>query len=458
MNPITQALKAGHSAEKILEYLSGTNSELASKIASALGVGYSAKAVLDFVFKAGKSVSNVLPTPNEEEQNLYKKQNYLEPGFKRSLMTGGALLGGLGMAATRGAAALGPEIEVLGAEAVESAVPQLEGPAQQQIEGMLPKQITQQARPIPPSDQPLVTPTQKGFKPTDALTSLVAGAGGFESLPIKKREEIRFIKNIADKFEKTGKTTEDPEVQKMLEKAKSVLSAKGGLIQEETERFKTAYPEMEVKESDIEKLIEPIKKGSQVLTASGEIATVEDLPGDTAKINIDGKKKVVKSDQIIDLPIPEKDLASLYDDLIGGIEKETKQQVSRNVYLAGYDPQNNELFYKPHDGALYVYNDIDKEDADALTNLLVQRKTTGKNYIGSWTKGTESPIGAAMSALILKLQKGRGGKGKEYIRKYDILYDMLEPAKKSKKEAFDKIKEREREKKRKQKAKKPGIS
>jgi len=117
------------------------------------------------------------------------------------------------------------------------------------------------------------------------------------------------------------------------------------------------------------------------------------------------------------------------------------------VEWAGYDPNTNELAYKPHGSdKMWSYDDIPPEDVEVLTSLLTQRKSTGENFIGAWQAGTESPIGAAMYQLIKKLQAARGGKGNEYKNKYETIYDALEPAKKAAKE---------RHAERKKKAKKP---
>jgi polysaccharide pyruvyl transferase WcaK-like protein len=68
---------------------------------------------------------------------------------------------------------------------------------------------------------------------------------------------------------------------------------------------------------------------------------------------------------------------------------------------------------------------------EELQNILAQRKTSGSNYIGVWEKDTKSPIGNRMHALIMRLQKERGGKGNEYRTKFETIYDPLEPAKKA---------------------------
>jgi len=100
---------------------------------------------------------------------------------------------------------------------------------------------------------------------------------------------------------------------------------------------------------------------------------------------------------------------------------------------AGYDPKKNSLAFMPHGGGIYIYEDITPEDASLLTSVLNTRKTSGENFIGAWKAGSKSPIGAAMSALIKKLQSERGGKGNEYSGKFETLYNYLEPAIQAKK-------------------------
>lgn len=201
-------------------------------------------------------------------------------------------------------------------------------------------------------------------------------------------------------------------------------------------------------ETTTEQQPDKIEKKSIVASPNG-IGTVKEIRNGQALIEVDGKLHKAKEEELIQSPLPEKDLADLYDDLIGGIEKESGQQVSRNVYWSGYDPNVNELAYIPHDGGLYVYDNISPEDAKELTNILSQRKSTGQNYIGTWEKGSSSPIGAKMYQLIQRLQKERGGKGNEYSNKFLKIYDALEPAKSAAK--------KKHEEQRKKKAKKPGT-
>ncbi len=239
---------------------------------------------------------------------------------------------------------------------------------------------------------------------------------------------------------KNGKDTFAGIKDPLISKAKPYFDK--GIIKspEDLKRFVNNPEEFQQKEPS------KIEKGSTVASPQG-IGEIKEIRNGKAIIEIDGKKHQVDEDELIESPLPEKDLADLYDDLISGIEKTTGKQVSRNVDWAGYDPGSNELAYKPHGSdKLYVYGDISERDIEVLTKFLSQRKSTGSNFIGAWQAGSESPIGAAMYQLIKELQEERGGKGNEYKNKYETIYDAIEPAKKAAKA---------RHAERKKKAKKP---
>ena len=103
------------------------------------------------------------------------------------------------------------------------------------------------------------------------------------------------------------------------------------------------------------------------------------------------------------------------------------------VQWAGYNPETNTLQFLPHTGKLYKYANISPEDAALLTDILSVRKTSGANFIGAWKKDSKSPIGAALSKLIRKLQSERGGKGNEYEETHEPIYSAYEPAIQAKK-------------------------
>jgi len=175
-----------------------------------------------------------------------------------------------------------------------------------------------------------------------------------------------------------------------------------------------------------------IEKNSTVIAPQG-VGEVKAIRNGKALIEVDGKRHEVDESELESSPIPEKDLGELYDDLIKGIEGETKEDVSRMVQWAGYNPDSNTLQFLPHTGDMYTYDDISEEDAALLRDVLSVRKTSGSNFIGAWKKDSKSPIGAALSKLIKKLQSERGGKGNEYSAKHGTIYSAYEPAIQAKK-------------------------
>jgi hypothetical protein len=264
-----------------------------------------------------------------------------------------------------------------------------------------------------------------------------------------EKETGQPIENIIAEYMKSDVKPLDIDEKKPLSREETLTKFRENIIskhEKEAQESKSVEPES--KKLDVSKEAPKIEKGHTVSTPQG-IGEVKEIRNGKAIVEVDGKKHQVNEDELIQSPIPEKDLAELYEDLIGGIEKTTGKQVSRNVEWAGYDANTNELAYKPHGSdKLYAYEDIEPEDVNMLTSLLTQRKSTGENFIGAWEAGSESPIGAAMYQLIKKLQAARGGKGNEYKNRYETIYDALEPAKKS-------LKEKHAE--RKKKAKKPRI-
>ena len=190
-------------------------------------------------------------------------------------------------------------------------------------------------------------------------------------------------------------------------------------------------------------------KGDVVALPSGEIGTIEDIKKDHAVVEVDGKKKPVKLDDLDVVPISKKDLADTHEDLIKSMEEETGEEVSRAVMWAGYDPKTNQLKYLPWDGPLYTYDDIDEKTAKELKTLLL-RKTSGESLVGPWVEGTKSVMGSRMSELIKKLQEERGGKGQEYSGKAQALYSAYEPALKAAKAKKKARKDEEKRRKKEQ--------
>ena len=200
-------------------------------------------------------------------------------------------------------------------------------------------------------------------------------------------------------------------------------------------------------------------KGAIVETPDG-IGEVREIRNGKALVEVDGKMRKMLEEELMEPGLPQKDLADLHEELIEGIKQQTGKEVSRHVEWAGYDPEHKELVYRPWGDKEYVYDNIDPEDVEMLTNLLTQRKTTGENYIGSWEAGTESPIGAAMHALITKVRNKakESGQEKAHKRRYEAVYSAYEPAQKASKQKKEAEKKRLKdEEKRRKKAEKQAL-
>lgn len=242
-----------------------------------------------------------------------------------------------------------------------------------------------------------------------------------------------------------------------LKKFKEQLKGKKGLKDQLQEDFDKQYGQ------PTEKVIEQISpeaqpmeqvQGNLVLTPQGDIGEVQSVKNGIATLNVDGKQKTRKEADLQEIPISQPDLATLYENLIQAIPEAARSSV---INFAGYDADNNELIFRPHSGAAYVYKDIPPEFAEQLKNAMFKAKTTGENFYGSWSEGEGSRF-AGLSQLIRELQKQYGGKGKEYVRKYQTLVDILgepEKAKKEKHKAMMAKKKEERDAKKKRKPKNP---
>lgn len=205
-----------------------------------------------------------------------------------------------------------------------------------------------------------------------------------------------------------------------------------GVDEEATKQYKENIHEKSANKLADYGLKRHIEKNSVVSSPNG-VGEVKEIRNGQAIVEVDGKLHKVKEEELEAPPIPEKELSTLFDDLMEGIEKETGEDVSRMVQWAGYNPEKNTLQFLPHTGDMYTYDNISEEDASLLTDILSTRKTTGSNFIGAWKKDSKSPIGAAMSKLIRKLQAERGGKGNEYSAKHGTIYSAYEPAIQAKK-------------------------
>ncbi len=445
MTPVIQAAAQGYTAHQILNFLSQAYPKINPHIKKAAASGYTTNQILKFINQMMEEETfGEYVTPSEREGKHKEKIDSLGKmilgtgatalglnQFSQSLpQLAQGLLGNAPQASQQGAIPPGSPMQAqVGPQPMANAPvapPTLQqGAISQTQQGLAPQQPQEVA--TANFQQPEFSPQQppidsasiiREMKLEPKINNLLKAGNPPEIVGATLDQQLRpGEKKWLDEQIKAGRAKPLPEM--VNEYAKTAQNAIGSSIEPQGMS--------EAKEVKMQRPEKPVK-GDLVATQHG-LGDLESMRDKQALIKDDsGKLHRVKSSDIIESPLPKKDLADLYDEIISGIERETGEEVSRNVNWAGYDPESNILAYRPHLGALYTYEDISPDDAQQLTSILNKRKSTGENFIGAWTAGTKSPIGAAMSALIRKLQSERGGKGQEYAGKFQTIYDAFGPA------------------------------
>ena len=485
MNPILQALTAGYSANKILQYVSKSNPALTKKIESALAIGYTAEKVLKYVMQGGNELSNDLPRNNPQNSTIYDQLQYSMPKEVGNIARTGVALGtayGLGSLffnQNQTGTSQGAQQPQPGGQGPTGPQPP-SGPTPQAAPGPQPPiatgtQPTRRGQPQPPLPNAQANPPQNALpsqqgQPTTPLSQTIQRQLPQEENPIAKEkskqaalgkfhnklrattlreqllkdyedtygppseaikqlppEDLEAIVNVVKQPEQLAPGQPKPEQpQNAIGEEQNVQGETNTENQQppfDHEQNNTEMvPEKQAEITQTTPKEKPkLAKGSQVITPSGDIAEIEDLPGKSAKVNVDGKKEVLDSEDLTPVPENEEEILSLYEKLIQKIPEHLRSSMLNWV---GYDPERNILQVKFHNGASYTYENIPSEFADKLKDVDFLAKTTGGNYYGNWEAG-ENSRGAGVSALIKDLQKTYGGKGKEYSAKFNEVYSFL---------------------------------
>lgn len=480
MTALLSALGSGVSAKKILNYFIRKSPEMAPKISSALAAGISADQVVKF-FSKDKNFEKLKGQLQSQYLTDFNANPIVQGETVRGQNLGSDMASGLQRQAPSllgGAAALGAGM------ALKHALPNpLKDPIQRTAEqnpvaSQQPPilgnaNIQQPVNPV----QPEVISNPKEYLEKlgilDRVKSLLKTGNTPEAVAaaigMKRSGEAKIDPELLKNIEEFSKLSQEEATNLQPEPIKSaeqVVPNLGNMAKGMTDNLYTGLFESLKKGSSkfagiedplLKRAKEPYEKGlikspedlrrfanekpnetpkiekkSIVATPNG-VGEVREIRGGQAIVDIDGKLTKVKEEELEASPLPEKDLADLYDDLIKGIEGEIGEDVSRMVQWAGYNPTENSLTFLPHTGKLYKYGNISPEDAALLTDILSTRKSSGENFIGAWKAGSKSPIGAALSKLIRKLQSERGGKGNEYEETHEPIYSAYEPAIQAKK-------------------------
>lgn len=457
---IASAVTKGFTAKSILNHLIRQFPQYSNQINNALAMGYTADMVLKHLTKGrGSNPENTdeFLTESEKTDKIDKDRKR-----KQAIALGTtAAAAGLGLSAMGGLAQTGAGSVLSPDKTPQSSTTSPSPGSPINPPPQVPQSPGQMAAPQTPTPGPMIgqqmqqgvqqpidqamqetspqqiagaaqaiQPQQPGQNLPSVFDELIKGVD-VQSLSPDKVKQLQFLKTISDKLQQEGKPITDPGFKKLAEKVKNVVQGKPGTIIEETARIAGAGQQNQM------------SKGSSVITPSGEIAQIEDLPGKTAKVSVDGKKQVFESDDLVPVPDNHEEIGNLYQQLIDKIPEGDKSRVYDAI---GYDPERNAIKYTYHDGKTYIIDDVPEDIAREIANSGFMAKTSGGNYMGFYYKGNPS-IGAGMSVLINDLQKQRGGKGKEYSYKFEELYSQHRLPKNILKERAEKEKQREREEK-----------
>lgn len=447
--PILNALTSGFTQKQIIDFIIKKFPEHKDKIESAIKMGFTPDKIIKYLTGGRKAINQQeqfqqqqqpqQQSMTEHEQTVASEQQRKSHLNQTAIGVGTSLIGA-----------------PLGAYALSRALPKIAQTLAPQIMqgGILPPPTTSGAQIPPPqpgapqAQQAGPTPSNPQLQqaqlkaPQDALWDKVQS--GDIDVEGKKDDFLLAARGIR----KQGGLQTKEEFDKFFQDYMANKDKYRGpdLVNFLRNQFKQGYEKVEPKKSQ-EKAptTQPELEtfGNLALLPKGDVGTIESIKNGIARVNVDGKITNRKLDDLQDLSISQPDLADLYENLIKAIPEHARSSV---INFAGYDAAANELIFRPHSGAAYVYKDIPPEFADKLKNAMFQAKTTGENFYGSWAAGEGSRF-AGLGALIRELQKLYGGKGKEYVRKYETLVDILGEPEKAKKEKYKRMREDEKKRK-----------
>lgn len=504
MNILKNLQQSGYTAQQALNILSRTYPQLSSKIKQAASSGYSPKEIFSFLGMAGfNKLSKFKGSKNEKSEDPYPEGNpYIaaDKAFRKNQeMPEGVKTAGkvaLGTAAAASLPYLAPQLasSIAGSAigralpAAARALPTAARNAINPIVQAVSKTVNPMAQTIPKAAS---TGVQAGAKAAQAAQAAAAPAAQtvnagkiFDMLGISKQ-----VQNIAASVnpEDTASVIEQhllkPGQRKWLkENVKEPLSSLVSRFMSEStsqetpenepsaqmpeEEIEQPQPQQtqEISQTPLPQLPNPIensfqdstnslvenqedlKENKKVRLPNGHIGEIQSVKNGIATIDVNGEIKHRKLDELERSPIPDRDLADIYEELTNSIPEHARSAV---INWAGYDPNVNELAFRPHSGALYVYKNIPEDFVEKLKNAMFSAKTTGENFYGAWKEGESSRF-SGLGGLIRELQKQYGGKGKEYVRKYETVHDFLDLPEKAKREK----KRKENEKRKREKARK----
>lgn len=431
MNPIEQALSEGYSDEEVLAFITKRFPRLAENVAKAAGSGYNPKRILNYItpfFGKGGSRSQTSIT-SQQGVHAQKRQEDIKANqalMKQLAVTGATL--GAGVLAGKALGSVAPKIgQILGkrvpAEAAEGAsiTKAVESPEyikklstafdllklSPKIESLLAHQTPEA---IPGMLLKQISDEERG--------ALEQGLGKDFAQLVQD-----YTKNYLEKAEKRPFGIEG--LRKTFAE-KDIENARGqpaSLIRTEMvgkEQMQPAVEDTEQMRSLAEQLqpvssqeMNPFHGPKSTILPSGQLGEIESEKQGIATIRMpDGKKRTQK---VSDLEFLEPGIERQIGDLLESLPEEGKSAPlafasytpSSSLKVGGKELDSPFMVMQFHNGDMYVYPDVTKEQYDRIVSKATPAKTSGENAFHAWTKG-EGSRGAGMREIITELEKEFG--------------------------------------------------
>lgn len=445
MSFILQAINAGYSAKNIIDFLAKTAPSIANAAKQATNAGYSDDDIinyLDQVFSNPKTRQRMTQAKLETtlQRKKLEKQQASKEELKKTAIGLATNLASFGLAnllspqqpsqkipGTPSTSPTGmPQIPSTGPQPGPTVGPQIPSTQAQQ----------QQQQPIIPNIPGAPTPEEKPLSIESLRKQFEKGYGQKEEGKILSAAK----KMIANPDQSSGMTKDQVKSIFTLndEEADATLkifhdATKGLYLKPET----AILPKQQVAEQPISNIsrkalgefkgeetfpkidVSRVKKGEQVITPDGNFGDIQGISGDGVLVNVEGKVKKLKLEDLKGTPEFIKEAKIIIDPT--NVEEASKSAALSYVF---HPPNKSRvsIVFGPG-GAVYSYRRKDgKPISDDVLNRLKEGMTmpvtTGDTYMGAWDAKSADSRGTVATREIAALAQPEDEKddpSKEYI-------------------------------------------
>lgn len=429
MNPLAQGMALGYTGQQLLNFLTKAIPSLSPKISQAQKAGHSIEKIINFL---GKTMEAQSYPKNMTQNQIHGQKTKEKEALTKGLLAKGAALLGTGLATAAVSRALPTLASGLMQQGSTPPVPNQPtnpggtpptSPTPQQPQPSTPTQQPQgPTSPIPSPNQPVnsqatlaTSPYQQ--PPVNQSTPIVpnsqqttqAEVNPLQSKQVpplpqalqKQVESMLAAGNDVENIAGTIKATQ-PQVAKEYEKTTNVAIADAVKQFAETNSVQPSKlePMARISEPEIEPTQDkPIENKSVVALPNGDIGEVTDIRQGIATVNANGKTYRRKVEDLIQEP---QDAAVQALELIKSFTPE--QERSAHHALSLYDDTEKKATFLFHNGDGYVVEDISPEEYERLSTEVDAARTSGTSPIAMWATGGGSR-GAAYQNIVKDLKK-----------------------------------------------------